>query len=393
MMRFVLVAIFFISSALVGTNQAAAQEDDKYVFVLGGYVEHDFGLDLENGHSWRLGLGKELGKWANIEGALGYTQAGGVLGPNLDTFSLGSDIQLVLGRGNGIEPYLFAGFEVLRLDASDSKTESEYGGSVGAGFRGRFSGEDGFLLRAEYRYRVYETSSLNVDDEIISIGFDFPFGKASPVIAPPAPVLDDDNDGVVNDRDRCPNTPAGVRVDANGCALDSDGDGVADHADKCPGTVRGATVDENGCEMDGDEDGVVDRLDECPDSAPGAQVDIRGCEIQEEIRLPGVNFESNSDRLLPGAESTLNDAAATLDKNPEIKVEVAGHTDSDGAAEYNESLSARRAATVRDYLISRGIAEDRLTTRGYGEAQPITGNDTAEGKAANRRVVLRVTAR
>ena len=106
-----------------------------------------------------------------------------------------------------------------------------------------------------------------------------------------------------------------------------------------------------------------------------------------------MNFESNSDRLLPSASGVLNDAAATLLKNPTIKVEVAGHTDSDGAAAYNESLSARRATTVRDYLASKGVAMDRMTTRGYGESEPIADNGTRAGKAQNRRVVLRVLDR
>ena len=93
------------------------------------------------------------------------------------------------------------------------------------------------------------------------------------------------------------------------------------------------------------------------------------------------------------AGSVLDDAVATLKKNPTITFEVAGHTDSDGAAEYNEGLSARRATTVRDYLASNGIAEDRITVRGYGEAQPIADNGTREGKAQNRRVVLRIIER
>jgi OOP family OmpA-OmpF porin len=122
-------------------------------------------------------------------------------------------------------------------------------------------------------------------------------------------------------------------------------------------------------------------------------VDVAGCEIKEEIRLPGVNFESNSDRLLSGAENVLQDAAASLQRNPTIKVEVAGHTDSDGAAEYNEGLSQRRALTVRDYLIARGVSPDRMTVRGYGESSPIADNATASGKAQNRRVVLRITER
>ncbi len=191
-------------------------------------------------------------------------------------------------------------------------------------------------------------------------------------------------------RDRCPDTPAGHRVDASGCSLDSDGDGVVDADDQCPNTYRGATVDERGCELDDDNDGVVNRLDRCPDTAPGVRVDVNGCEIRDVIELPGVNFETNSDRLLPGADDVLNDAAATLRKYPDLVVEVAGHTDSVGSAEYNQGLSERRAATVRDYLINAGASEANLSARGYGEAQPIDDNGTAEGRARNRRVELRI---
>jgi OmpA-OmpF porin, OOP family len=198
---------------------------------------------------------------------------------------------------------------------------------------------------------------------------------------------------VVNAQDRCPNTPAGVRVNADGCPPDRDGDGVHDDADRCPNTPRGATVGPDGCELDEDSDGVVDRLDRCPGTPPNTQVDARGCEIKAEIELPGVSFETNSDQLVSGTEAELDVAVATLDKNPGIRVEVAGHTDSDGAAEYNEGLSLRRATTVRDYLVAKGIAESRLTVRGYGELQPIADNSTGEGKARNRRVVLRVLER
>ncbi|MGB5354288.1 MAG: OmpA family protein, partial [Woeseia sp.] len=166
-----------------------------------------------------------------------------------------------------------------------------------------------------------------------------------------------------------------------------------DGLDMCPNTVAGAKVNAQGCEMDSDGDKVVDRLDKCPNTRAGAQVDVNGCEIKEEITLPGVNFAYNSAELLPGAERVMNDAAETLRRNPSITVEVAGHTDSDGAADYNESLSERRARSVRDYLAARGVPMNRMTVRGYGESAPIASNGTKEGKAMNRRVVLRITSR
>ena len=178
----------------------------------------------------------------------------------------------------------------------------------------------------------------------------------------------------------------------HGCARvsDSDGDGVADQQDQCPNTFPGARVDALGCELDSDNDTVVDRQDKCPGTRSGARVDVNGCEIRAVINLPGVNFATNSDRLLGGAEQVLADAAATLRKNKDLVVEVAGHTDSDGSAALNESLSERRAITVRDYLIDRGVNHGNLTVKGYGESAPIADNTTREGKARNRRVELRI---
>ena len=136
--------------------------------------------------------------------------------------------------------------------------------------------------------------------------------------------------------------------------------------------------------------GVINRLDECPGTPPGTPVDRKGCELKGEYTLQGVNFESNSDRLAAGASNVLDQVAETLRKYPELRIEVQGHTDSDGAAEYNESLSSRRAQTVRDYIASKGVDAGRMTVRGYGESQPVADNTTSAGKAQNRRVVLRI---
>ena len=130
--------------------------------------------------------------------------------------------------------------------------------------------------------------------------------------------------------------------------------------------------------------------DECPGTPAGTPVDRRGCEIKGDYVLEGVNFESNSDRLVVGAGSILDLVTETLLKYPEITFRIEGHTDSDGAAAYNESLSTRRAQTVFDYLASNGVAENRMSVHGFGESQPIADNTTPAGKAQNRRVVLSV---
>ncbi len=386
-------ALLVVTALGASTAFADHDADDVYGFAMLSHLKSDSSLNISDGLGLQVGIGKALNDRWNIEGYFQSTSTGDA--PRLSSLALGTDLQLNFNQHGRFQPYLFGGVGLQSTRLTGLATDQHAVISGGVGFRTKFSENSRASFRGEFRHRAYELQSLSLDDQLFSIGVHFPFG-GDDMLAPaaaPEPVGDADGDGVTDDIDRCPNTASGVAVDSYGCARDSDGDGVPDYKDECPDTVSGAVVNDKGCEMDGDNDGVVDRLDECPDSAEGVQVDIKGCEIKEEIRLPGVNFESNSDRLVPGAESVLYDAAATLDKNPSITVEVAGHTDSDGAAEYNESLSARRAATVRDFLISRGIAEDRMTARGYGESQPVADNSTAAGKAQNRRVVLRITDR
>ena len=175
---------------------------------------------------------------------------------------------------------------------------------------------------------------------------------------------------------------------------DTDGDTVFDPQDKCPNTKPGVEVDQFGCERDDDNDGVPNSIDQCPNSPPGAEVDETGCTpIADVVVLEGVNFATDSARLTENAKTILDDVAQTLRVRPNIKVEVGGHTDWVGAATYNEALSARRARSVADYLISAGVDEDNVTARGFGESQPIADNNTAAGRSKNRRVELKVLSR
>lgn len=200
---------------------------------------------------------------------------------------------------------------------------------------------------------------------------------------------DADGDGVVDSKDQCPGTPAGIRVDAKGCAVDSDGDGVADASDSCPGTPAGAKVDAKGCELDSDGDGVVDSRDQCPDTPAGATVDARGC--AHDIVLKDVNFQLDSGELTAASKSTLDRVAASLKARGDIQsIEVIGHTDSSGEAAYNQSLSEKRAKAVADYLVSQGVDGDILRSKGMGENAPVADNKTAEGRAQNRRVELKL---
>jgi OOP family OmpA-OmpF porin len=210
--------------------------------------------------------------------------------------------------------------------------------------------------------------------------------------------LDSDADGVADAVDQCPGTPAGVEVDAKGCPLDTDGDGVADHMDQCPGTPTGAKVDAKGCPVDTDGDGVADYADKCPGTPAGMMVDASGCPratksakvtaagtwLYEDIR-----FANGKAELTASSTPVLQEIAAAMKANPEVKVEIQGHTDSRGSLALNERLSQERADAVRNYLLDQGIAPERMRAKGYGPHRPIADNNTADGRAQNRRVELK----
>jgi OOP family OmpA-OmpF porin len=122
-------------------------------------------------------------------------------------------------------------------------------------------------------------------------------------------------------------------------------------------------------------------------------VDLDGCEVEAVIQLEGVHFDFDKSTLRPEAKVILNEAAALLTQHNRVVVEVAGHTDSVGTDAYNQGLSERRANSVRDYLIEKGINASRLTAVGYGESRPVASNDTAAGRQENRRVELVVLDR
>lgn len=114
---------------------------------------------------------------------------------------------------------------------------------------------------------------------------------------------------------------------------------------------------------------------------------------QEAILLTmpsGVTFQTDSATIQPGFRPTLDEVAATLNEYPDSRIAITGHTDSTGSADYNQTLSQQRADAVANYLISRGVAPSRITAYGAGETQPVATNETDSGRAANRRVEIRV---
>jgi outer membrane protein OmpA-like peptidoglycan-associated protein len=225
---------------------------------------------------------------------------------------------------------------------------------------------------------------------------------------PPGAIVNDwgcpqdaDGDSIPDGLDGCAGTPYGALVDSRGCPLDTDGDGIYDGLDRCDRTAARTPVDSAGCPLDTDGDGVHDGIDRCPDTPSDIRaVDARGCPRapthpplfrpgRTEPIVTGVAFELNSATLTVASHAILNRLADALLADEATRVEIGGYTDTSGDDAYNLALSERRAEAVQAYLIDRGVASDRLVARGYGEARPIADNDTAEGRARNRRVELR----
>lgn len=315
----------------------------------------------------------------------------------------------------------------------------------GAGIRFRFSDNVSLFVESRMHFTSndrYDNIESNINDRFLqhNIGLGFNLGKGK----------DTDGDGVPDRRDKCPDTPAGVQVDRDGCPIDTDGDGVPDYQDecpteagvaslggcpdrdgdgvadkddrcpdepgtaatqgcpdsdgdgvpdiddKCPDTPRGVQVGADGCPVDSDGDGVPDHEDLCPNS-PGT-AETRGCPeldartkklIEEKVR-----FEFDQARVQDGYRQLLDSIVVALEKYPDHVLLIKGHADHIGSEEYNQALSERRAAAVKEYLLQRGVQNpDRLVTRGYGETQPLVKVNTrlskartSAARAQNRRV-------
>lgn len=199
--------------------------------------------------------------------------------------------------------------------------------------------------------------------------------------------LDGDGDGIADVNDRCPATKAAV-VDIYGCA-DSDGDSIIDPVDLCPRTPPGNAVDQFGC-MDSDNDGVKNGEDHCPRTAMGARVMRNGCSARQTVELESLRFADGSITLDAQAHERLSHLAALLRLAPQFRVALQGHSDSSGSADANYRLSRMRANKVKAVLLELGIPAHRITVQAYGDEMPVADNDTPEGRARNRRVVLRV---
>ena len=203
--------------------------------------------------------------------------------------------------------------------------------------------------------------------------------------------VDSDRDGVADGLDDCPRTDNAARgqVDIHGCPIDSDFDGVADYRDDCPFNAPGALVDTLGCPIDGDGDGVPDGLDDCPHTLVGMDVDPHGCIDLTMLSKPmvfNIDYVSGSFDVDPKTKNRLRDLARLLLFVSDVKLEVNGYSDNIGLPTANKKLSKKRAQRVADFLAAQGIDATRISVYGWGEDNFVASNQTAAGRAQNRRV-------
>lgn len=191
---------------------------------------------------------------------------------------------------------------------------------------------------------------------------------------------DTDGDSIIDPQDDCPEV-AGPK-EFNGCP-DTDGDGIIDKEDDCP--TEAGPAEYNGC-PDSDGDGILDKDDKCPAEPGVAEYD--GCPpppptVNKNIIIYfGVDLVKLDDEDM----KKLDILAEEMATSEETTIIAIGHTDNTGSEGYNQGLSERRALAVKNYLVSKGVAEDRISVKGFGETKPADTNDTEEGRHNNRRV-------
>src|SRR2546426_261431 len=378
--------------ASAGVRTLPAQHAHQFELgAFGSYTRYDraFGLDNQFGGGARVGY--FFGRVVGAELDIGYVEPNATSGVVTAELTHGSgSLVLNVAAGERHLLYILGGYTRLDFEKTppyrftDNAVHGALGDRLFLGSRAALRLE----VRAIYAPSTHGSFGSGWAGHVVgSLGLSVFAGGGRP--------SDGDGDGVPDGVDQCPNTPAGAVVDAAGCPLDGDKDGVPDGLDKCPNTPPGTEVDAVGCTRiaDSDGDGVDDTKDKCPGTAHGTRVDAFGCPIlftpeRTPVILRGVTFETGRSALKLESHTVLDIVAQSLLDNPDIRIEIAGYTDTTGAPAANLRLSQAPAAAVRAYLAARGVAPGRMVARGYGAANPIAPNKTLDGRAQNRRVEL-----
>lgn len=408
-----LLATAVMAAGLFALPAQAVHTDTYRIPYLGfglSYLGADTSRKTDDGSGYQITIGIPLKSSQNkaleisiFDYALTRTQDGD------DNFSTGVMLDYVrdyglLGHSGSFlraKPYWLVGGGFAEEDSFGEKN-LHLSVNAGAGFYfpTRFYG---WGIRTEARIRAElndetcatsnlgtgvctETVSTPVTDYMFTVGLQIPLAWFF------------DRDIPITNEPECEVRVVNADSGRSDCAADSDRDGVADPRDQCPSTPPATAVDAVGCPIrlkttDADGDGVVDADDKCPGTAKDLSVDADGCVVTQNVSIYGVTFELDSAELTAEGRQTLNGVATSLNNQPSLRMEVAGHTDNIGSPAYNLVLSQQRADTVRNYLMDKGVGESRMTAVGYGQNQPVADNDTEEGRAQNRRVEFRIVTR
>ncbi|MBS1743518.1 MAG: OmpA family protein [Bacteroidetes bacterium] len=412
--------------SLIGAHFNALDVKSPQVFkdnsgpkTLAGLRDQDFGFSISY---WR-GLTSHLD--LSVKASLMFHDYSGIdrNDYNKNRNSAGVELEPALNAFLFNNSYFLNPFITAGLGIGNYSGKFGAYAPAGLGVQANLNNETYIMLQGQYRWTL--SKDVLKDNIFYSIGIAqrIGSGEQKPKVVPPPPppvVVDRDGDGVVDSLDKCPDV-AGLAAlqgcpdrdgdgiaDAddkcpdvaglakyNGCPIpDTDGDGVNDEQDKCPNEKGLARY--QGCPIpDTDKDGVNDEEDKCP-NRPGPASN-QGCpeiakEVIEKINFAAKNifFATGSSKLLPKSFKSLNEVAALLAKDESLMIDISGHTDNTGKADKNQTLSEARAAAVKQYLVSKGLAENRATTAGFGDSKPIADNKTAAGRAKNRRTEMTV---
>ncbi len=444
--------IAFLAFALIASYSNVNAQDENHPWSLnfgtnfidvvtdsdkssGYFGSYDIGGNNVNvlGYLSSASLGRYLGKGFILELAADLNRIDKPWGGSGDMTFFGLDLNIKYDLNNAFgdtgwwNPYLYAG-----VGENWVGSDNGIGFNFGAGMNFWFNDNWGLYFMSGYK-KV--NTDYDFDMYQHKVGVVWQFGNSDtdgdgirdkddkcPTLPGPAefegcPDMDSDNDGIGDCCDACPDVPGVAEFDGcpdtdgdgipdskdlcpeekgekktKGCP-DSDGDGVADKDDACPEIAGPAT--NAGCPFkDTDGDGVLDIVDKCVDVKGPAEND--GCPVVEDV-MEAIKALARTVYFQTGKSSFTDETYGRLDAMynimkdfPDAKFHVEGHADSTGSDAVNDRLSNERANAVRDYLVSKGLNGAHFTAQGYGETQPIDSNDTASGRANNRRVEIKL---
>jgi outer membrane protein OmpA-like peptidoglycan-associated protein len=315
------------------------------------------------------------------------------LGVSSDRAALGNDIDLGFHFGGGVKFFLHR-YVALRVDVRDTLTARQ-GVGDGVGHSIEVLGGLTFTFNRKKEVKKEEPGDRDGD------GILDPDDKCIDVPGVPeyqgCPIPDQDKDGILDPDDKCIDVPGVPEYD--GCPIpDTDKDGILDPDDKC--VDEPGVPEYQGCPIpDTDGDGILDPDDKCieePETKNGFE-DGDGCpdEVPKDVAkftgvIEGIYFDTAKATIRKKSRPTLDAAIEVLEKYPELRLEISGHTDDKGDETYNLELSQRRADAVKEYFVGKGISTDRIETRGAGEGEPRETNATKAGRAKNRRIEFKL---